>query len=398
MRVTQITATEGQVRAQVTWEQAPRAPLDLQVTADHGTLTADPNAFLLVCYLPAWRAGEERVVIDGAICPVLRANLSAATQVLAGWQTSLGPRPRIEADTAIRLPQTGVGSFLSGGIDSLATLRINRLTIPADHPESIGTAILIDYQGIEQLDAEETEARFRERSTTLEAICASTDVTPLRLRTNARALDNSMEFWMRAYHGAMLAGLAHVVSHRLRKVHIAASYDAANLAPFGSHPLLHLYYGSAHLQIGHHGFELSRWAKTAIVADWPIALKHLHVCVAYRSGGRNCGRCEKCLRTMLALVSMGKLGACDAFDADDLEPRHLKTLTIKSAYQASCYRETAIRLREVGRIELAAAVKRKLAAHAAPTSPSLRRRLARWVGMAPHASTRTGFKRLNVAP
>ena len=69
-----------------------------------------------------------------------------------------------------------------------------------------------------------------------------------------------------------------VVSKGFHKAYIALSYDAAHLHPWGSHPLLDTYYSSAHFQIEHHGLEMSSFEKTALVADWPIALKNVRVC------------------------------------------------------------------------------------------------------------------------
>ena len=42
------------------------------------TLEADPNGFLLGAFLPAWAAGESRIRLQGAVCPMLAANLTIA--------------------------------------------------------------------------------------------------------------------------------------------------------------------------------------------------------------------------------------------------------------------------------------------------------------------------------
>jgi hypothetical protein len=111
---------EDGVRAEVRWEEADRDTQEISVQGPD--LCADPNAFLTLCFLPAWHAGERRIVIeDGGICPVLRANLAAASQTLMRWHRLAEP-PRIEASAETRLPAEKVGLFLSGGIDSLASL------------------------------------------------------------------------------------------------------------------------------------------------------------------------------------------------------------------------------------------------------------------------------------
>jgi hypothetical protein len=373
--------SSGKTRRTLRWTSASKS--------EHGIeLSPDPNGFLLASYLPAWRARERRVALDDAICPILRANLAAAVQTLASWNPWLGAPPRVEAPEKARAPQGGVASFLSGGVDSLATLRVNRTELPSSHPEAISAAILVDYQDISGISAAETVARYRERTRIIETICTDAGVEPVLLRTNARALDSSMKFWMCTYHGSLLAGLAHFLSNRFRKVHIAATFDAANLAPWGSHPLLDPYYSSAHLQVAHHGLEMSRFTKTAIVADWPVALNNLNVCVSKRSQGRNCGRCEKCLRTMLALLSLGRLAECQAFDQADIRPDDLSGLVISNDYQASCYRDVARSLRQQGRADLARIVDRKIITYVHP----LKRRAAALMHL-PSTITRAALNR-----
>jgi hypothetical protein len=180
-----------------------------------------------------------------------------------------------------------------------------------------------------------------------------------------------MSFYINIYHGAFLAGLAHCLGGRFRKVKISATFDAANLEPWGSHPLLDPFYSSAHMAIDHHGLEMSRLTKTAIVAEWPVGLDHVNVCVSPEAVGENCGRCEKCLRTMLALTALGKLNATAAFPRRDLRAEDLTNLEIGNAYQASCYRDLLLPLRDRGRSDLAAVLERKLA------PPTRLRRLVR---------------------
>lgn len=352
MIVSGFKAEEDRVRAQVRWEEAGRDTQEIFVRGPD--LCADPNAFLILCFLPAWQAGERRIVIeDSGICPVLRANLAAASQTLTRWNRLADP-PRIEASTETRLPGEKVGLFLSGGIDSLASLRSNLQRIPRSHPETVSAAILVG--------GSTSESKFTRLSEAHEIIAHEAGVQLISLRTNAQSLhNNDMSFYINIYHGAFLAGLAHFLGGRLRKVKISATFDAANLEPWGSHPLLDPFYSSAHMAIDHCGLEMSRLAKTAIVAEWPVALDHVNVCVSPNSVGENCGRCEKCLRTMLALIALGKLNATAAFPRRDLRAEDLANLKLENAYQASCYHDLLLPLRDRGRSDLAAVLERKLA-------------------------------------
>lgn len=352
MIVSGLIAEDDRVRAEVRWEEAGRDTQEIFVQGQD--LSADPNGFLILCFLPAWHAGERRIVIEGGgICPVLRANLAAASQTLMRWHRLADP-PRIEASTETRLPGERVGLFLSGGIDSLASLRSNLQRIPRSHPETVSEAILVG--------GSTPERKFMRLREAHEIIAHEAGVQPISLRTNAQSLhNNDMSFYINIYHGAFLAGLAHFLGGRLRKVKIAATFDAANLEPWGSHPLLDPFYSSAHMAIDHDGLEMSRLAKTAIVADWPMGLKHVNVCVSPKSVGENCGQCEKCIRTMLTLIALGKLDATAAFPRRDLRAEDLTNLKIENAYQASCYRDLLLPLRDRGRSDLAAVLERKLA-------------------------------------
>jgi hypothetical protein len=346
------------VRARVKWEDAKRDTLDLFVEGED--LVADPNAFLILSYLPAWQAGEKRVLVEGGdTCPILQANLAAVSQTLERWHGYSNP-PRIEASNATRLPAGSVGLFVSGGIDSLASLRCNLQRIPRSHPEAISAIVLVA--------GSTSERKFERLNEVHEMIAREAGVQPIALRTNAQLLhENNMPFYINVYHGAFLSGLAHCLGGRLRKVKISATFDAANLKPWGSHPLLDPFYGSAHMTIEHSGLEMSRFAKTAVVAEWPEGLCHVNVCVSPDAVGENCGRCEKCLRTMLALMALGKLETAAAFPRRSLQAEDIADLKIENAYQASCYRDVLVPLREQGRADLAVVLERKLAS---PTTAS----------------------------
>lgn len=352
MIISHFKADQDQVSAQVKWEEVDRDDLNLFVQGKD--LVADPNAFLILSFLPAWLAGEKRIVVEGGdICPVLQANLAAVSQTIRRWHRYPDP-PRMETSNGTRLPAGGVGLFVSGGIDSLASLRCNLQQIPRSHPEAISSIILVA--------GSTSERKFAQLNKVHEEIAREAGVQPVALRTNAQSLHgNDIAFYINVYHGAFLSGLAHCLGGRLRKVKISATFDAANLKPWGSHPLLDPFYSSAHVAIEHNGLEMSRFAKTAVVAGWPEGLRHVNVCVSPDAAGENCGRCEKCLRTMLALTALGKLKTATVFPLRELRGQDIADLKIENAYQASCYRDLIVPLSDQGRSDLADVLRRKLA-------------------------------------
>ena len=105
MIVTNLTTEQedgiARVRGKVAWESADRPHLDLfvETKAEFGRfLWADPNAFLLASVLPAWHSKEERLLIGGPLCPLLRQNLQAVFTTFALWYPELAPPPKLDSD------------------------------------------------------------------------------------------------------------------------------------------------------------------------------------------------------------------------------------------------------------------------------------------------------------
>ena len=91
---------------------------------------ANPHTFLVGALLPAIHLKEKRVFIDEKICPLLKESLNVAMKILQHWTKGKYQPLKIEALTSsvvkpLRKPRTGM--FMSGGLDSLAALRLNRL-------------------------------------------------------------------------------------------------------------------------------------------------------------------------------------------------------------------------------------------------------------------------------
>jgi hypothetical protein len=363
-----------QAEAYVTWEEVDKPPLLLFVETGqqfHDALWTDPNAFLLACLLPAWQTGERRVQIDGSLCPVLCQNMRVALATLQSWYPELGPPPVIEPSLGFKayLPfQTQAVSLLSCGIDSLATLRWNKLHLPFDHPGSITGVIVMAFNGTPSLSSDELYRRDQGRLSAAARVAANAGVDLIPVTTNMWWLVDDGYFYDEKWHGAVSSSLASFCSKRFHKIYIASSFDATRLHPWGSHPLLDPYYSSAHCQIEHHGVGMSRFEKTALVAEWSVALQNIRVCQNDDTGQSNCGTCEKCIRTMTALVALGKLKGCDAFPENDVSTELLGTIEeytmIKSDYDAAWYQELIPALTQCGRNALVFIIEKFSLAHA----------------------------------
>ncbi|MEN6303838.1 MAG: hypothetical protein ABFD96_13990 [Armatimonadia bacterium] len=329
---TRVEAGRARVEAWVTWEDAAREPLRLFLETDArfaDALWADPNGLAVAALLPAWHAGERRLLVDGTLCPILRDNLKAACETLRAWYPESGPPPALETSQGFkpRYPAQGQAvSFLSGGIDSLATLRSNKLCLPPDHPGAIRASILVDVRREPGLSEEETARQHAKRVAVGSAVAAEAGIEAISVKTNLLQLDGDGWFFSFRWHGAVFAATSHLLGKRFAKAYIASSYTPALLHPWGSHPLLDPYYSAGNVRIEHHGLHMSRFEKVELVADWPVGLQNILVCQGHDSGETNCGACEKCIRTMTALVACGKLQECQAFPLDDVSPELLRTV------------------------------------------------------------------------
>jgi hypothetical protein len=171
-------------------------------------------------------------------------------------------------------------------------------------------------------------------------------------------------FWWERYEGAALAAVAHAFARRFTVVSIASDYDIPNLRPFGSHPLLVSNYSSSDLRIQLYGSHLSRFARTKMVADWGVPLKHIRVCNLYRlyrPGELNCGECDKCIRTMLALLALGVLDQTPAFPENDLSPELLHEGMKLGPITTPFYKELIAPLAARGRHDLIQVINCKIA-------------------------------------
>lgn len=390
--LTRVTAT-------VTWEECDEGEREIYVATPARfarDLRCNPHAFLLGAVIPAMRRGERRVQVEGALCPHLRNGVTTAMQVLARWYGKPPQGPvTIEATEGFaprgpRQPQR-TASFMSGGVDSLATLRCNRLDFPLEHPDSIRDCFFVHgfdigaYEGLgKNLES------FALAAASLSELAESANVTLIPIYTNIRCLEGkdihpldrqlaSMGFhgqlFTMASHGAIMAGIGHAFSDRVTKILVASTASIFELAPLGSHPLLDPNYSSSEVCILHDGARFDRLEKVRLIAEWDEALKTLRACGNYfrPSTLMNCGRCEKCLRTMTELLVFGKLKECPTFPFDDVSADMLRTIrgsferggdpTRPVLHQVNVYHWAALidPLKELGRTDLSDVVQATVA-------------------------------------
>jgi len=355
----------ARVAATVIWEDCERAAQEVfyETSQDFAAdLTCDPHAFLIGAILPAIGRGERRIAIDAPICPELRTGVLTALEWLREWSL-LGRSISIESRAEARYPyvlQPRAASFLSGGVDSLAILRANRLDFPLDHPGAFKDCLFVHGFDIGGLDDTGLElAAYAMALSAASNVAQDAGATLIPVHTNIRHLYDDVHFWIYQFHGAALASVAHAFSRRLTAVSIASGFRISNLVKAATHPLIEPNYGSANLRIRHEGILYSRLDRVRLLSDWQAALDNLRVCTKNPPGKLNCGMCEKCLRTMLELLALGSLERTTAFPYRDVSPEMLANIHLSEPYQDVWYADLIPPLTAQGRLDLVKAIQEK---------------------------------------
>lgn len=324
----------------------------------------NPHSFLVGCLLPAIHFGEKRIVMDEKICPFLKEGLETAMAILSDWTKGKYRPLKIESPVMSeisRIKSPGAGMFMSGGIDSLAALRLNRLNYPRNNPGYVRDGFFL--HGFDIGGVVERGMKYHVFDRAIESISKITKDAELSLipvYTNIRHLCDERVLWLNSFFGAVLAAIAHSFSRRMNLVFIGSSYDIPNLHPCGSHPLLDPEYSSLDLRLRHRDYHLSRIKKIRIVSQWDVAFQNFRVCLANVPDRLNCGCCEKCVRTMTELTALGLLSKTRAFVEDEITPDRISQFDITIRVRPPFYRPLIPLLREQGRDDLAQAIEKQL--------------------------------------
>ena len=357
------------VQARVVWEDGDRPAQDIYIetpAAFGAGITISPEAFLAGSLIPATHFGEKRIAMTPAICPDFKEGLDTAMALVRVWSHGRYRPPDLQipvrAQAATPPSPLRAAMVLSGGIDSLATLRLNRRHFPANHPGAIRDGLIIhgfDIGGVVERGMKYPV--FDRARQALAAVADDADISLIPVYTNIRHLCDERTLWLDYFFGAVLAAAGHAFSSRINLLYIASSFDLPNLVPCGSHPLLDPLYSSHELRIHHAHAELPRMEKLRIVSEWPAAFQNFRVCLANVPDRLNCGKCEKCVRTMLGLVGLGRLDQTRAFIEDDVTPDMLAPFDITIRHRPPFYRELIEPLKSRGRDDLVQAITGKLA-------------------------------------
>jgi hypothetical protein len=359
-----------QLSATVAWEDSdlPAEKLCFEVEGvASGEVVPSPEAFAIQGALAAFHQNEKRVLVESSLCPRLRDGLRTALRTLRAWYSPDLEEPILEASRgfrALRPPEPQAALFLSGGADSLFVLQSNRANFPADHPSSFRTAIFVPNFGalLEAVSSPRAIDLLSRQRSSVARIARLTGLQLVSAWACSGELEEDASYTSTSSHGARLAATAHLFP-ALTSISIAASFDASQLHPWGSHPLLDPNYSSSALEVRHEGIWFTRLERVASVAKWKEILPHLIVCGQgpLASENANCGRCEKCVRTMIELLLADSLSEDGPFRVRDVDPSLIDPVLVSPA--SICHWEAfPALLRKRGRTELSARAELTLSA------------------------------------
>jgi hypothetical protein len=354
--------------ATVTWEDCPHAAVDLHIrtsAAFADALRLTPEPFVLAAMPPAFRAGEKRIAVEGSLCPELRDGLVTAMHVLAGWHDPKRRLPNLEPSQGFApLPQAPprTGLFLSGGIDSLASLRHNMLDLPADHPHRVRDAWFVYGFDIGRPGTPQRLEFFERARQSLEPAAHDAGARLIPVFTNLRELEPRGPAWPKEWVGAALAAVAHAFTPAVNRALIAAGPEIDHLGPSGTHPMLDACYSSSAISVVHYLVHLTKMQRVRLIADWPQGLRCVRVCYEKwdSTGPLNCGKCLKCVRTRMALLALGKLEQAVEFPDEPITAGQVLELHMTWPSLMPFSHEMRDALRACGRQDLADALQRQI--------------------------------------
>lgn len=285
----------------------------LWYTCDDVELTASAESFGSWLLLPSLHQGR-RLSLDAPVSAVWQANIRRLVEIWSDWWGYDAATPDAPVRTAEEPSTSDYALAFSCGVDSFHAL------VTGQKPD-----LLVAVQGFDVgLD---DEFRMMAFAASVEAVASETGIGWTTVRTNLRTLRSSGRPWLwERSHGGALASIGHVLGKRIGRFGIAATYSNANRHSWGSTPETDHLFSSDRVSIEHVGARDHRTDKIRIIADNPLAQRHLRVCWANLSRSGNCSRCAKCLATMLVLAELGALEKFPVFAGMSSLPAALDAL------------------------------------------------------------------------
>ena len=308
-------------RAQCRVEGAHADCIWFEVDRDPGVVEVEQiaDAFVLPGVIGAMARGCD-VHLGFPVSELLLMNLQTALlPLLLRLHPDLFPHATgVRAEGVTRLPSAtswGSATGLSCGLDSLATIA-SLLNLPVSHSMELAAAAFFDTGNHDPLHTGNGSSLFAARVAKARACAAEINRPLFVVRSN---VDHWFPGVFARLHTFRNASAAFLLAPCVRNyvyantVPVWATRFSSAYCAYADPVLLPLL--STEALTFHSGTPaLDSVGKTRLIAELPVARRHLNVCL-YE--GHNCSRCEKCLRRMLALDVVGALQEFD--EVFDLE-------------------------------------------------------------------------------
>jgi hypothetical protein len=248
------------------------------------------------------------VHIEGRVSPSLLANLELFMRIWERWAPGRYHSVPLISETAVELPPVqepdlAITSF-SCGVDSCFTAYRHSQGLAGRLTRRLGAAVV--QHGFDvwlgRSNSDEVYATMLGKAASM---LASLGLPCIPLKTNFQQLRLD---WAHAWGTQQVSGL-YLFAGRFDTALIANDlpYDWLGIT-WASHPVTNALMGSRGFKVIDDGGDYTRAEKAGVIAAWPDAMKHLHVCFGEGIPDRyeNCCKCEKCVRTILAFRIVGR--------------------------------------------------------------------------------------------
>lgn len=348
-QVENLQRIPGELSFEVKLGEGPPQPVWFR-TATPVTPSAD--AALATALMPAMTTGGRLELTDPVSTRVLRTQAEfQAIQRAWSLEPTFAAAPLHEVEVLAPTRRSDppgsegrVAAFLSGGVDSWATVLSN---------PDVTDLIFVKGMDLRSGSADHTtlvgqvEERLREGASTLGLPLHVVD-------TNLRELSDPVIPWD-YYYGCAAVAVAHFLSPLFERVLIAGNSDYEVQEKFGANWMVDQLWSSEQLEIVDSGGRLSRSERLRLIAGNPVVQQTLRVCWQNPGSAYNCGRCRKCLMTMVGLEALGVRRRFATFP-DDLDLEAVAATELGQPVHLTLWEDVLDSIRSAGRSDLEAAV------------------------------------------
>lgn len=290
---------------------------------------------------------QEPLVIDGPVSARLLGAAEPAKEVYRSWNPQLADVQVEAAPCKLSAAPRAAACFFTRGVDSWYSA-LNGVAGAPEAPTPPFTKLLYSPTAdfFAGRPAEELQRELRAEAVALTREASERVGCELVvIDSNLRELVEPHRAWSYS-HGGLLASMGLALGTHLGRVHIASSLRVDNVVPLGTHPDLDPLWSTERTEIVHDRADVDRVEKLRFLAEHPVALDRLKVCIN-KSPHANCGECSKCVRTMIGLRLAQPLTGDPKFDAP-LRLRRVVGLGTSYTLERAMHRELLYEVERAG--------------------------------------------------